>query len=65
MTLHLEQVALVEDVLMVHYPFASLLSVPTALDVVSANMDATLGLVRSSLEEESQSPIIFALSDDS
>jgi len=56
LTSHLGRVALVEDVLMVRYPFTSLLSVPADLDVVSANLGAAVGLLRTSLKEESQSP---------
>ncbi len=56
---HLGQVALAEDVLMLRYPFVTLLSIHEDLHVVSTKLDVAMGFLLSSLEDEMHAPSLM------
>ena len=52
LTTHLGEVALIEDTLLVRYPFSALFSVPTELDIVSNTLNNSLQTLNSMLANE-------------
>ncbi|XP_063875979.1 sodium- and chloride-dependent glycine transporter 1-like isoform X7 [Scylla paramamosain] len=52
LTTHLGEVTLIEDVLLVRYPFSTLFSVPSDLDTVSKTLDNSLQELESLLADE-------------